>query len=94
MANTFDLGGLDENCSVSLIASIDDKNFAYTLLRTSAFDDYQKAEYDDMLSDDITMERLDEIVTTLKMNQSEPLNPKMSEIQYLLSKRLLRDGDD
>jgi hypothetical protein len=91
MANTFNIEELG-NEEVRLIANIHEKDYAYSLLRTSAFDDDQKAEYDDILSDEITLEKLDDIINELNMNQAESINPSMTEIHKKLDERLARDN--
>jgi phage recombination protein Bet len=74
--------------------SINERDYAYSLMRTSNYDDDSRDFIDGDLSDkDLSYDRLNEIIRDLKMNQAESLNPSMNEIKAQLDNRLLRDKD-
>ena len=74
------------------VATIEQKNFAYSLLHSSAYNEEQKDTIDDELSDNaLTVDRLNQIINNLKINQSDSPNPSMREIQKQLDERLARD---
>lgn len=77
------------------LPTIEQKDYAYSLLNSSAFDDEQKTVFDDELSDNgLSIDRLNSIIGELKMNQSDSPNPSMKEMQKQLDSRLKRDGND
>jgi len=74
--------------------TIEEKDYAYSLLRTSNYQDIQEAEIDNELSDEgLSYDRLNEIIANLRMNQSDSLNPGQKDIQIQLDSRLDRDKD-
>lgn len=75
-----------------LVATVEQKDYASNLLHTSAFNDDQRTIYEDELSDEaLTVDRLNQIIEDLKMNQADSLNPGQKEIQQQLDERLARD---
>lgn len=93
MAKTFNIDSLDSD-NITVFATIEQKDYAYSLLESSLYDEIQYEIIDTELScEDLTIERLDAIVFDLKNNQSDSPNPSMSEIKEQLNNRLLRDND-
>lgn len=79
--------------SVEEMPTIEQKDYAYNLLRTSAFDDDQKNSVDEELSRDISLNRLNEIIANLKMNQSDPQNMNMKEVNRQIDRQIELEKD-
>lgn len=94
MAKMFNIEELDSD-KVFEYPTIEERDFAYYLLRTSNYGDEQKDAFDNELSDEgLSYNRLNEIIVNLKMNQSEEENPSMKTIQKQIDLKLELDGDD
>ena len=93
MANTFNLDDIDKE-KVFITPSVSDKDYVYSLLYSSNYNDEQKAVIDDELSDSgLEFDRFNEIVHNLKMNQSDSPNPSMKEIQKQIDLKMSLDKD-
>lgn len=70
-----------------------EKDYAFNLIRTSAYDEYQKDEFIQELEDEsLTYNRLNEIVNNLKMNQLSKMDGNYN--QGDINKQIdLKDGD-
>lgn len=80
--------------SAEELPTVEQKDYAYSLLNSSNYNDEEKVSIDDELSDNsLSMDRFNEIVNNLKMNQSESPNPSMKEIQKQIDKKMSLDRD-
>lgn len=78
--------------SAEVTPTIEQKDYAYSLLSSSGYDDDNKSVIDSELSDNaLSMDRLNAIIADLKMNQTDSPNPSMKEINKQLGERLERD---
>jgi hypothetical protein len=94
-----DIYGKNEFKAITVIPDPEDNtagikqiDFAESLLRTSNYNDQEKNTIQQELEYGmISINRCQEIITNLQMNQAESLNPSMKEIDEQLDNRLGRD---